>query len=508
VSITPTEQPPSPALEPKVHARSADIDRSLVHGLAWTGSVNVATQVIRWTITLFIARILTPDDYGLVGMALVYIGLIQLVNEFGLSMAIVQQRELQGRMLARIAGLANLLGIGIFVLSASMAPLVARFFGEPAVRNIIVVAGLKFIIDGAGTVSRATLSRNLRYRALAAIDAVEAFVLAGATLVLALAGARYWALVIGSLIGSFAAAIVAVRLSPYAVAWPGRLKEIEHSLRFGRDVVISRIAWYGYQNADFAIVGRLLDKTALGFYTFAWNIASIPVEKVAAMVGRVTPGVFSAVQNDTAAMRRYFLSLTEALAFLTMPMSIGFVLVAPDFVATALGARWLPAVPVLQILAFYTGVRSISTLPSQVLSMRGRADLARRSSVYAAIVLPTCFIIGTHWGVTGVAMAWVIAYPVCIALWDYRYVFQSLELDVKRFASAVWPALSATIVMATVVLMLRLFVLQSAPSLIRLIVLTAVGVLAYGGTALALHGDRVRAFSAVAKTAFGSTGAA
>jgi teichuronic acid exporter len=485
---------------------TADVDRSLVRGLAWTGSVNLGTQALRWVITLGIARILTPADYGLVGMALVYTGLIQLINEFGLSTAIVQQRQLEERMLARMAGLAILLGVMFCAISVAVAPLVAGFFGEPAVRNVVIVVGFKFIIDGVGMFSRAILSRNLSYRALAAIDTVEAMVLALTTLGLALAGYGYWALVLGTLAGSLAAAAVAVRLSPYRVAWPGNLRDMERSMRFGRDVVISRIAWYSYQNSDFLIVGRLLDKTALGLYTFAWNIASIPVEKVAALVGRVTPGVFSAVQQDVVAMRRYFLSLTEALAFVTLPMSVGFVLVARDFVTAILGPKWLPAVSVLQILACYGGVRSISTLPAQVMAMRGRADLSRRASVSTALVLPVCFVIGSRWGIEGVAIGWVIGYPLCIATWDYRYVFGLLDLDPRRFAGAVWPALSSTLVMAIVVATASWVVLRGQPPLLRLIVLATLGVGVYAAVALGVHGDRVRAFRAAAKSALGRGG--
>jgi teichuronic acid exporter len=504
VSVTPRRADQAiPSVEPTA-VESAAIDRSLVRGLAWTGGVNVATQALRWAITLFIARILSPGDYGLVGMALVYTGFVQLVNEFGLGAAIIQQRDIAPQMLARISGFAMLFGVGLFGLSAAMSTPIAMFFAEPAVRNVVIALGLKFIIDSAGMVSRALLSRDLQYRTLAAVDGVEAVVLAVSTLLFALAGAAYWSLVLGTLCGAVAGTGIAIIKRPFPVAWPGNLRDIQHSIRVGRDIVISRIAWYSYSNADFIIVGRVLDKTALGLYTFAWNIASIPVEKVAALVGRVTPGVFSAVQRDVSAMRRYFLSLTEAIAFVTLPMSAGFVLVADELVSGLLGEKWRPAVGALKILAAYAAVRSISTLPAHVMVMRGRADLARRCSIIAAIILPISFLIGSRWGIVGVAASWVFGYPICITLWDYRYVFKLLDLDVRKLAAAVWPAISTTAVMVMALLAVRAVLPDHLSHLARLGVLVAVGAIVYAGAAFVMQGERVRAFLAVARASSAS----
>ena len=475
----------------------------MVRGLAWTGGVTVATQVLRWSITLYIARLLSPADYGLVGMAVVYTGLVQLVNDFGLSAAIIQQRDLKADLLARVAGFGILLGLFLSALSVALSVPIAHFFGEPAVRNIVIVLGLKFTLDSVAMPSRALLARDLRFRALAAIDGTDALVAGVTALVAALMGAAYWSLVIGTLAGSLSGVLLALWIRPYRPARPGRLQDIEHSVRLGRDVVVSNVAWYGYSNADFLIVGRLLDKTALGLYTFAWNIASIPVEKVAALVGRVTPGIFSAVQQDAAAMRRYFLSLTEAIAFVTFPMSAGFVLVADDLVSGVLGEKWVPAVTTLKLLACYAGLRSVSTLPSHVMVMRGRADLARRASLITVLILPVAFLIGSRWGIVGVALGWLFAYPLCVVMCDYRYVSQLLDLHPKHLAQAVWPAVAATGIMVLVLIGARMALPDGASHLIRLFVLTILGIAVYAGAALLTQGDRVRAFASVARQSLG-----
>ena len=149
--------------------------------------------------------------------------------------------------------------------------------------------------------------------------------------VFAALGFRYWTLVIGGVMSGLISTGLAYYHRPQRAAWP-RLSEIREPVRLGGHVVGARVGWYVYQNADFLIAGKVLGAAALGAYTLGWTIASIPVEKVSAMVGRVTPGFFSAVQDDLPTLRRYFLQLTATLGLITIPAAVGIALVAPEFV--------------------------------------------------------------------------------------------------------------------------------------------------------------------------------
>ena len=175
------------------------------------------------------------------------------------------------------------------------------------------------------------------------------------------------ALVFGSLVGRISGAILAIVTRPHRIAIPWKLRSISESVLVGWHVVVGRLSWYTYQNADFAIVGRVLGKAALGAYTIGWEIATLPVERVSALVGQVTPGVFSTVQADRPALRRYYLAVIEGLAFITFPGAVGIALTAPLLVPVLLGDRWGGAILPLQLLAFYAGLRSIDTVTPQVL---------------------------------------------------------------------------------------------------------------------------------------------
>jgi teichuronic acid exporter len=482
--------PPAPGTV----AATGQLDRSLLRGLAWTGIAKWTTQMLRWVATFAIARLLTPADYGLVGMAMVYVGFVQLFNEFGLSSAIVQNQSLTRSDIARLSGFALGLGVLLFGVSVAVAGPIANFYDEPAVRWIVIVLSTKFVIDAIAMAPKAMLARALRFKRLAFIEGVEAVVMMAVTLSAAIVWRTHWALVAGLVASAFVAAAVAVVSSPVAPVISRDLGPLRGSVRFGRDVVVSTLAWYTYSNADFMIVGRVLSKAALGAYTLAWNIASVPVEKVSVMVTRVAPPIFAAVQHDTAALRRYFLALTEGLAFITFPLSIGLALVSEEFVLTALGDRWVDAILPMRLLAFYAGFRSIVSLPPLVVVARGHTRQARNFSLAAAIIMPVAFLIGSRWGTAGVATAWILAFPLCVIPLDYRYTFRLLEMGPWAFIRVLLPSLGGTAVMSAAVLLLRAALPESLPVAIRLVALVSVGALAYAGYMIAVHKARLRSY--------------
>src|SRR5205807_2099038 len=214
-----------------------DLDRSLIHGLAWTGAVRWGAQILSWASTLVVARLLAPSDYGVVGMATIYTGFLALVNEFGLGLAIVQGRNLDTDQIARLGGFAVLVGATFVTLSAALAGPVAAFFGEPAVRWIVVISSLAFLLTATQLVPRALLRRDLDFRRLAWADGAEAVVTTVSTLGFAVLGLRYWALVLGSLAGRATSTIVACASRPHPVALPKGLALITFPAAVGLAVV-------------------------------------------------------------------------------------------------------------------------------------------------------------------------------------------------------------------------------------------------------------------------------
>jgi len=475
------------------HAERRALDRSLLRGVAWTATAKWASQALSWGSWLIAARLLTPEDYGLVGMAAIYLGLITLLAEFGLGTAVLAVRELSVEQINQLNSLAVVLGLASLLASCVVAIPLGRFFHAPHLPLVVVAMSATFVITSFKTIPLALLQRDLRFKALALIDVSQTLVLATSMIGLAVAGFRYWTLVCGAVLGAVVSTGAVLSLKHQSFAWP-RPKSLTHAISLSSNVLIARLCWYASANADFLMAGRILGKAALGLYNVGWTLASVPVDKVATLVGQVTPAFFSAVQTDRAAIRRYLLGITEGIALITFPISLGLALVARDFVLVVLGSKWQASIAPLQLLAASAAFRSITPLLAQVLQIIRDARFEMWRTVAAAVVMPTSFYLGgQRWGTVGLAMAWVLVDPV-VAFPLYRRVFSKIELPFRAYFGALWPALSGTALMAAVVLAVGAFSGSEQSPGLRLVAQVGAGAISYGLACLVLHRGRFKAF--------------
>ena len=481
----------------------SELDRTLVRGIAWTSGGKWAGQVLAWASTLIVARLLAPEDYGLVGMASIYLGLITLLSEFGLGSAVITLRDLREEQVAQLNGLSVLFGIASFAVSCAAAIPLGRFFHAPELPAVVVALSVSFVITAFKTVPFSLLQRDMRFRALAIMETGRALVLALSMIAFALLGWRYWTLVIGGLLSSALSTGAVLALRRHRFAWPRR-RSLSHALTFSGHILGGRLSWYAYSNADFLVAGRILGKGALGLYEVGWNLANIPIDKITGLVGQVTPVVFSAVQADHVALRRYLLRITEGLALITFPASVGLALVAPDFVPLALGAKWQGAVLPLQLLAVSTAFRAVTPLLPQVLNVVGASRFAMRYAVLCAVVLPVGFyLFGKVRGITGLALVWVFVFPM-LTLPAYRRVLEIIQLSIQEYLGALWPATSAALFMGLAVLAVRFAAGPYLSRGLRFAAQVVVGAIVYGLICLTMHGERLASFSTVLRTLRGA----
>lgn len=488
-----------PLPEPKVAPWPADanLDRVLVRGIAWAGGVKWLSQIITWTSTLLLARLLAPEDYGLVGMATVYLGLVALVNEFGLGTAIVTLHKLKGGQIAQINTVSLLLGITCLFVSVVAASPLAVFYRAPQLGLVVVVMSVGFVVTAFKTVPYALLQKELKFRNIAVVEGAQAIFQSCSTLILAWIGLRYWALVAGGLLGGAVstAAILVMRRTPFARP---RLLEVSEAVNFSRRILVARLSWFVYSNADFIVAGRVLGGAALGAYTFAWNLASLPIDKISMPVVQVIPAFFSALQDDRAALRRYLLKLTEGLALLTIPVALGLAIVAHEFVLVALGDKWREVVMPLSLLAVSAAFRSITPLFGIILNVVGETRFSMYNGLLAAFVLPSAFYVGSYWGTVGIAAGWLVALPL-VSLPSYRRVFSILQLAPSDYLKSLWPMFSSAMVMAVTVLAIKLGPGASWSTPARLAAEVFGGASAYALTILVFHRNRLRTFLQVVR---------
>ena len=205
---------PAPPQKPK------PADHTMVRALAWTGAGRWATQLLTWVSTIVVARILAPSDYGLIGMATIYLGLVAVVSEFGLGQAVITMREMSEKQVAQLNSLSIAAGALLFGISCAVAGPLGKFFHSPKLPPVVVLMSLSFLISGTQVVPDALLQGDLRFKLLASFDTAKALVQALTTVALALLGFGYWSLALGTLAAAVVAAAMAVIARPHSLAWP------------------------------------------------------------------------------------------------------------------------------------------------------------------------------------------------------------------------------------------------------------------------------------------------
>ena len=307
------------------------LNATLAHGFAWTAGAKWATQLITWGSVLLAARILTPSDFGLVDMAAFFVGLTNIVAEFGLGAAVLQIRNLDRHVLAQLHTFSVMLGVAAFSCSFLAAPYVAAFFHNDKLLLLVIVTSLSFLITGFQMVPLGLLQKALDYRRLSLTEAAMACTQALVLMIGVLTGVGYWALVMagGLLSGKAVSALLVNIWHPVGFGWP-RWRQIVEPARLGWHLTVSRVGWAAYAQADSIVVGKVLGAGSLGTYRIATDLASAPSEKLGMLIMRVTGPFFASVQSDTATVRRYFILFSESLALSVFPMMFGIAAISQE----------------------------------------------------------------------------------------------------------------------------------------------------------------------------------
>jgi len=456
----------------------------VLRGLAWKGGSSLARQLLRVAVTVVLARLLSPHDYGVAGMVIVFSALVEIFGDLALGAALVQRPELSDEDRSTAFWLSVGAGVVFTLVGLAVAAPLAGFYGTPAVRPLFMVMSLSFLITAVGSTQAALLVRVMDFRGLELRLTGGAVAGAGVALVLAWRGGGPWALIGQQVTSATVATVLVWRFS----SWRPRFLFSRASLRelasFSGRVFGTRLLFYANRNADNVLVGRFVGAGALGAYTIAYNIMLLPSNQISAPVQEVLYPTFSRMQDDAPRVAKAWLSVNRIVASISLPALAGMMMVAPEFVAVVLGPKWHPAVRVIQILAWVGMLQSLQGLNSSVLQARNRTRELLRYGVIVCAASLTAFIVGVQWGLIGVAVAYAISSTLVEPYYSWLTA-RALGISVFAFPRALAGVVQAVLGMTAAIAFARMLLagggLGPAP---RLLALVAVGALAYVPLAL------------------------
>lgn len=391
---------------------AAQLRSRVLNAVAWATATRMLGQLLNWAMTLAVIRFLQPSDYGLMALTTVVLGLFQSLSYVGLSDALVQSDHVSDEELRSVFGLILLINGGIVVVVCALAYPIAAFYHEPRLVPLLHAASLIFAFLAFMAIPRSRLEKALDLKRISRVEIISNLVGGGTVLGLALLGLGVWSLLLGMLAGTAFRMLGFQFLSPCLLYPAFRFQTVSRIATFGGIRMIEQLAWVIYASADVFIIGRLLSPSELGEYSVARSLAELPIDKLSQVIKPVAFPAFALVQKDRTEALRYLLKAMRILGLTGFPVFFGISAIAPELGKILLGEQWLSVVQPLEILAIAMALRTVGLILPSFLQGIGQPRASLNNTLFGLILLPIAFAIGCHWGVIGVSISWLLAYPL------------------------------------------------------------------------------------------------
>ena len=466
---------------------SATLRHRVLAGVMWNSVARVVQQTMQFALSVILARLLLPDDFGAVGMIMVVITFMAMFAEAGFASALVQRTDISELHTDSVFWFSAASGLVLSGILFVGSPLVAAFYHEPILSPMTRGLSPVFILSTVGLVPAALMQRRLQFHVIARISLV-ATVISGVTgVTLALLGAGVWSLVVMYLI-SF---LVSTLLNLICSGWkPGRafsLAALKELWGFTGNVLGFNFVNYWARNADSMLVGRFLGSAALGYYSRAYGLMLMPITQIISVVSNVMFAALSTIKEDKVRVKRIYLRALNLISFLTFPLMVGLLILAEPFVLTVFGEPWSGMIQVLRILAVVGLLQSLVNPTGWLYLSQGRTDWYFRWGLVNAAVVVAAIAGGILFGsIEAVAACYATAnlllfYPNLVI--PGRFVGISFK-DIFRITSG---SLVDTGLMAIAVYGISWLLPETLPGWLELGLLSAIGALVYVALAAGLR---------------------
>jgi lipopolysaccharide exporter len=410
----------------------------VARGSRHTAISQALAQVVRFATNVVLARLLTPDDFGVVAIALVVGLLLDQLKDLGTGSAIIQRERLTAVLLNSVfflnMGMGALLAGAMYFGAGPVAVALGNSDSRPAIQAL---AGVTFITS-LSQIHHALLRRDLRYGVIAVITSVNALTTAVVSIVAAFMGMNYWALVLGIAVGSIVDCLMVWTYDRWRPRWAVDLASIRSIWRYSWHLFLTNLLFLFFNQIDKVIVSHFLGLRDLGTYAVAQRTVTGPATSVGSVVNEVSFPAFARRQNDHAALRNGYLRASRAVALITFPAMCGLAVLATPLVAVVFGPDWTGLVPVIWLLAPVGAIQAVTNSSSQLLLAKGRTDWSYRWGLVYCVVLTVGELIGVRWGLAGVAGAYAVGVLI-LTPFGLMLAFHHIEFRLRDYVRDLLP---------------------------------------------------------------------
>jgi polysaccharide transporter, PST family len=459
----------------------------ITRGALITGVAQAYRVGLSFLSGIVLARLLSPADFGLVAMVTTCLAFVALIQDLGLNQAVIQRERISHAQLSALYWISLLLSLIVAVAFAAFAPVIAWFFGDVRLTGLTLAFSTLIVMGGAQSQPFVVLNRQLRFKALAALDIVAATASSTVGVMVAWMTSSYWALFAASLASVLTSLVSVWIVGGFRPGKPSFEGEFRHIIKFGSELSGFNIVNYFARNADNLLIGKFYGSEQLGYYDRAYRLLLFPISQILAPLGRVVLPLLARLQSDPERYRKAYIEAVSLVMMATQPGLVFSIVFAKDVFLIVLGAQWAAAVPIFQWLGVAGLIQVMTSTLGWLFISQGRGSDFFRIGLFNALATVASFVIGLRWGPLGVAIAYTITNYIVLVPVSCWSSGQRGPVSTQDLVTAVIPHLIATGLSA--VTMASIWRVTHLPGLLACALLATLSYLVYG-LVLFLFGEK------------------
>ncbi|MGV4460542.1 lipopolysaccharide biosynthesis protein [Ornithobacterium rhinotracheale] len=413
----------------------SNLDNKIKSGLKWNLFNQVFTQVVFVLFGIYLARLLGPEAYGLVGMVTVFSGVANLLLDFGFTSSIIYFQDLSKKELSSIFWFNLAMALVLYSVLFLCAPLISNFYGEPKLNALAKVISLSLIISALSATQNAQLSRDINFKLKTIYSWIAMFIAYIVAFIMAWCNYGVWSLVAQTLIFSALNTLGLYSITKWFPAWHFDLADIKKIFHYSFNIFGANSLQYITENVDKLLIGRLAGNDALGLYTRAISLMALPISNISQVFAKVLFPAFSSIKDDISAMQNYYLQTAKVIASLSFPLMFLLFIVSKEFTLIFLGDKWIDLIPILKLFCLLGTFKAILSLNGVLYNSTGNAKLAFKVLIiFNLIQLPIFYICLKYYDFMTMIYAYTLINTLgCIPVLDIA--IKLIKLNLKKFLS-------------------------------------------------------------------------
>ena len=421
-----------------------------VNALGWAFTSQIASQIISFIFGIILARLLVPDDFGLIAMIMVFVALARLLSDIGLGASLIHKKNIQEEHYSTVFWMNLALGLTMSAILFMSSSWLAIFYDRAEIGDIAKLLSASFIIGALSSVPRTRLIKDLKYKQQSIADFFALIVSGAIAISLAANGYSYWALVIHILLRQAISTILIWAIVRWVPKSKFKFAALYELFGFSAAIFSTNLLRYAANNLDKLLLGKFMGGESLGIYDKAHSTMLFPLQNVSRVVGGVMFPSLSLIQEDKRRVKNVYLRTVRSIAFITFPMMVGMFVVAESFTLGVLGEHWMGLIPILKVFCVAGIVTSISTITGSLFQSQGAAALEFKMTIVTVAIRMVGIIVGLKWGAIGVAVGFTISMYINAAI-GFVVAGRLVDLSIYDVINKTAPTLLPTIIMAFIV---------------------------------------------------------